>query len=59
MPNIATFCFCLHFCGQQVSRVKWYFNEKKKSLLCSGCKAYLNSSVAEAIFGYEIHAGDL
>ena len=27
--------------------------------LCLGCKAYLNSSVAVAISGNEIHASDL
>ena len=33
---------------------------KKKNLwFCLGCKAYFNSSVAEAISGYEVHAGDL
>ena len=51
------FLFIFLWSTSQSFQVK--FQRKKNVWLCLGCKAYLNSSVAVAISGYEIHAGDL
>ena len=59
MPDYSYLFFLFIFLWSTSQWCQVKFQRKKNIWLCLGCKAYLNSSVAEAISGYEIHAGDL